>query len=439
MGFSTKWYKWIRFGYSTASFSVLINGSAFGFFKSKRGVRQGCPMFPLLFNIDMEGFSRYLDRDASLGLFNGFSVVNDGLVVNYLHYADDTIFFLDNKKEELTNLFSTLHVFEFIAGLNVNTSKTRIIAIEEVSELNALEDEFGCKTDTLPFLYLRMPLGAKPSSTTIWNPILERWRGETSLMNSFNDLYKLDRLRNATIAEHITVEGSWKFDFKRILTYGEANSLAALFHFIGYDPPAMDTLPDTRRWPLHSGGIFSVKTLYAKMIYDDGIDNSPYNFVWVSGIPPKVNFLLWCAVYGKLNSQDMIQYKGIDIHSSCILCGDCNESQDHILIHCKVAHKIWSSITPNEQWAWVFLESMLSLASAWFNNKLSTSGKVVWNIIPAAVVWVLWKERNCRTFEENYNYKTDEELCIEAKSLVLTWAASFGITIYVNYFYSIRN
>ena len=58
---------------STMSFSILINGSPFGFFRPQRGVRQG-PLSPFLFVLAAEVLARLIEKEASCNVIQGFKL-----------------------------------------------------------------------------------------------------------------------------------------------------------------------------------------------------------------------------------------------------------------------------------------------------------------------------------------------------------------------------
>jgi len=74
MNFPTLWRKWIMECVSTASASVLVNGSPTDKFKFERGLRQGDPLSPFLFLIAVEGLNVMMNVLVEAGHFSGYKV-----------------------------------------------------------------------------------------------------------------------------------------------------------------------------------------------------------------------------------------------------------------------------------------------------------------------------------------------------------------------------
>jgi len=78
---------------TSASVSILVNGIPTNEFTPQRGLRQGDPLAPLLFNIAAEGLTGLMGEAVDKKLFNSFLVGKSKEPVSILQYADDTIFF----------------------------------------------------------------------------------------------------------------------------------------------------------------------------------------------------------------------------------------------------------------------------------------------------------------------------------------------------------
>ena len=77
MGFGVPFISWVMSSLTSVSFSILINGVAFSFFLSGRGLRQGCPLAPLIFLVVAEGLIRALLSAKNHGFFKGISFGNE--------------------------------------------------------------------------------------------------------------------------------------------------------------------------------------------------------------------------------------------------------------------------------------------------------------------------------------------------------------------------
>lgn len=88
----------------------------------QRGVRQGCILSPLLFNIYAEAIFEEALENAEEG------VIVNGHPINNLRYADDTILLASNFKD-LQNLLQRVDRVSTSYGLNINLKKTKIMIV----------------------------------------------------------------------------------------------------------------------------------------------------------------------------------------------------------------------------------------------------------------------------------------------------------------------
>ncbi|KAK2440720.1 hypothetical protein QL285_012099 [Trifolium repens] len=182
MGFPSLWRKWIRECVSTATASVLVNGSPTDEFPLERGLRQGDPLSPFLFLLAAEGLNVLMQAMVEGNKFTGYRVGGQEAVsVSHLQFADDTLLLGIKSWANVRALRAVLLLFELMSGLKVNFNKSMLVGVNiPESWLREAASALRCRVGGIPFLYLGLPIGGDPRRLGFWEPVLARIRSRLS-------------------------------------------------------------------------------------------------------------------------------------------------------------------------------------------------------------------------------------------------------------------
>lgn len=98
-GFCNKWMEWIKEVVIGGTVRVKLNNQLGPYFVSHKGVRQGDPLSPILFNFAADCLTKMMQKAQANGLIKGLAknLIPNGVAI--LQYADDTIICIENDVE----------------------------------------------------------------------------------------------------------------------------------------------------------------------------------------------------------------------------------------------------------------------------------------------------------------------------------------------------
>ena len=189
-GFSAKWSEWIKLVMSSGTVSVKINNTSGSYFKSGRGVRQGDPLSPFMFNIAADTLAKMISLAQRNKLIKGLvpDYIENGVAI--IQYEDDTILCIQDNREQASHLKLLLYLYESMSGLKINFSKSEVIMVSQDDAKNLeFSNMFSCAIGKWPIKYLEVPVAGSKLHVADWIPIIEKllkrldgWKGSSLSM-----------------------------------------------------------------------------------------------------------------------------------------------------------------------------------------------------------------------------------------------------------------
>ena len=93
----------------------ILNGEKLKASPLKSGTREGCPLFPLLFNIVLEVLATAIREEKEI---KGIHIRKE---VKLSLFEDDMTLYIENHKDSIKTLLELINEFSKIAGYKINT------------------------------------------------------------------------------------------------------------------------------------------------------------------------------------------------------------------------------------------------------------------------------------------------------------------------------
>ncbi|XP_076941933.1 uncharacterized protein LOC143611641 [Bidens hawaiensis] len=176
---------------------------------------------------------------------------------------------------------------------------------------------------------------------------IDPWTAQDPLRDLFPNLFLNERDKGCLITsryERVGNDTVWKWDWKRLnLSQNEAIEFSECLNLV--QQASFSNTPDRWVWPNDPSGVFSVNSM-KKILFNISNPSAPFILKWNSWVPKKVNIHVWKAEMDRPSTLVALSKRNIEVGPvKCRLCGDYEESSDHLLTSCYFATLIWQFVS----------------------------------------------------------------------------------------------
>ncbi|KAL0853720.1 hypothetical protein Bca101_058872 [Brassica carinata] len=393
--------QWLKDCVCSPSFNIGYNGTVQGYFKSKRGLRQGDPLSPYLFFIAMNCLFHLLNNAAKEGRISYHHRCTDSKLT-HLCFADDLLIFCHGSLRSIKGALDVLANFQSRPGLAISITKTCFFSSDlSEQEIDEIKQETGLPYGQLPIRYLGVPLCTKKLSMANFEPLIQSVKTKltswtTRTLSFAGRLLLINTVISGTLDGQHTAKVFWEeithskeeggLGMRDLLTWNKACSMKLiwmLFFRSGsiwvawFTREILDdnisnfwTLKekanhfwvltdanDSFEWILDGSKCanFSTGKLYREIKHHNNI--VPWlKIIWFSSGILRHSFLTWLFMLNRCPTRDRMIDWGLQVPAACLLCNANPESRDHLFFSCSYSMQVWapvaarSDLAPSSSW-----------------------------------------------------------------------------------------
>ena len=105
--------------YDKPTANTILNGKKLKAFPLRSGIRQRCPLLPLLFNIVLEVLAMAIGKEKEI---KWIQIWKEEVKLSL--FADDIILYIENPKYTTRKLLEPINEFSKVVGCKINTQKS---------------------------------------------------------------------------------------------------------------------------------------------------------------------------------------------------------------------------------------------------------------------------------------------------------------------------
>ena len=114
--------------------------------------------------------------------------------------------------------------------------------------------------------------------------------------------------------------------------------------------------------------------------------------------------------------------------TACVMCGEADETADHIFFTCAYTKIIWSQIQ-RQLSIHTLPDTMLHMWNSWRSRKNTTRPNEL-DCLFTTLIWLIWKERNVRIFRWEAN--SPWQILKKAINLLESWTEAHNGELKLN-------